>query len=35
MYSENCKILIKESKMTQRDGEIYHVLGVKGSILSK
>ena len=30
LYSENYKILIgKKKKLTSRDGEIYHVLGLK------
>ena len=32
LYIENCKTLIKESKMTQIDGEIYHVHGLEESI---
>ena len=28
LYSENYKTLMKKSKMTQTDGEIYHVLGL-------
>ena len=35
LYTENYKMLIKKSKMTQTDGEIYHVLGLEESILSK
>ena len=35
LYSENYKILVKKSKMTQTDGEIYHVLGLEELILSK
>ena len=26
LYAENCKTLMKENKMTQADGEIYHVV---------
>ena len=33
LYSENNKTLMKKSKMTQTDGEIYHVLGLEESIL--
>ena len=33
LYSENYKTLMKKSKMTQTDGEIYHVLGLEESIL--
>ena len=33
LYTENCKILMKEIKKTQTNGEIYHVLGLKQSIL--
>ena len=29
MYSENCKRLMKEIKMTQTDVKIYHPLGLK------
>ena len=32
-YAENYKTLINKSKMTQTDGEIYHVLGLEESIL--
>ena len=33
LYAENYKTLMKESKMTQLDGEIYHVLSLEESIL--
>ena len=33
LYSENCKILMKEIKDDTTDGEIYHVLGLEESIL--
>ena len=33
LYSENDKTLMKEIKMTETDGEIYHVLGLEESIL--
>ena len=33
LYSENYKTLMKKSKMTQTDGEIYNVLGLEESIL--
>ena len=33
LYTENYKTLMKEIKMTQTDGEIYHVLGLEESIL--
>ena len=32
LYIENYKTLMKESKMTQIDGEIYHVHGSEESI---
>ena len=32
LYVENYKTLMKEIKMTQTDGEIYHVLGLEESI---
>ena len=32
LYIENYKTLMKKSKMTQIDGEIYHVHGFKESI---
>ena len=32
LYIENYKTLMKEIKMTQTDGEIYHVLGLEESI---
>ena len=32
LYIENYKTLMKESKMTQIDGEIYHVHGLEESI---
>ena len=32
LYIENYKTLMKEIKMTQTDGEIYHVYGSKESI---
>ena len=32
-YAENYKTLMKKSKITQTDGEIYHVLGLEDSIL--
>ena len=32
VYAENFKILMKEIKVTQTDGEIYHVLGLEESI---
>ena len=35
LYSENYKILMKKSKMTQTEGEIYYVLELEESILSK
>ena len=35
LYSENCKMLMKEIKMTQIVGKIYHVLGLEEFILSK
>ena len=35
MYSENFKMLMKKSRMTQTDGKIYHILGLEKSILSK
>ena len=31
LYSENCKMLMKESKMIQTDEKIYHVLGLEDS----
>ena len=34
LYSENCKMLMKEIK-DDTDGKIYHALGLKESILSK
>ena len=33
LYSENYKTLMKEIRMTQTDGEIYHVLGLEDSIM--
>ena len=33
VYAENFKTLMKEIKVTQTDGEIYHVLGLEESIL--
>ena len=33
LYAESYKTLMKESKMIQIDGEIYHVLGLEESIL--
>ena len=33
LYAENCKTLMKEIKMIQPDGEIYHVLGLEESTL--
>ena len=33
LYAENYKTLMKKLKMIQRDGEIYHVLGLKESTL--
>ena len=33
MYAENYKTLMKELKLLQTDGEIYHVLGLKESTL--
>ena len=35
LYTEKYKILMKEIKMTQTDGEISQVLGLEESILSK
>ena len=35
LYIENYKTLMKKSKRTQIDGEIYHVRGLKESILPK
>ena len=35
LYPENCKTLIKKSKMTQTGVKIYHVRILEGSILSK
>ena len=35
LYAENYKTLMKEIKMIQTDGEIYHVLGLKESTLGK
>ena len=35
LYIENYKTLMKKSKRTQTDGEIYHVHGLEESILSK
>ena len=35
LYTENYKILMKEIKVDQKDGEIYHVLRLEESILSK
>ena len=35
LYAENYKTLIKKSKTTQTDGEIYHLLGLQESVLSK
>ena len=32
LYIENYKTLMKESKMTQIDGEIYHVHGLEESM---
>ena len=32
LYKENYKILMKEIKMTEIDGEIYHVHGLEESI---
>ena len=32
LYAENYKTLIKKSKTTQTDGEIYHVLGLEESV---
>ena len=32
LYIENYKILMKKSKMTQIDGEIYHVLRSEESV---
>ena len=32
LYTENYKTLIKKSKMTKIDGEIYHVHGLEESI---
>ena len=32
LYIENYKVLMKDIKMTQTDGEIYHVLGLEESI---
>ena len=31
-YAENYKTLMKKSKITQTDGEIYHVLGLEESV---
>ena len=33
LYEENYKMLMKEIKMIQRDGVIYHVLGLQESTL--
>ena len=33
LYAENCKTLMKESKMKRVDGEIYHILGLEESTL--
>ena len=33
LYAENYKTLMKEIKMIQTDGEIYHVLGLEESTL--
>ena len=33
LYAENCKILMKKSKTTQTDGEVYNVPGLEESIL--
>ena len=33
LYEGNCKTLIKNLKMIQRDGEVYHVLGLEESTL--
>ena len=35
LYSENYKMLMKEIKLVQRDGKIYHILGFEESIWSK
>ena len=35
LYTENCKMLMKETEMTQTGGKIHCVLGLEGSILSK
>ena len=35
LYTENYKILMKEIKVDQKDGEIYHVLRLEESILWK
>ena len=35
MYSENYKMVMKVIKMTQTNGEIYYVLGLKESVFSK
>ena len=35
LYAENYKTLMKETKMIQTDGEIYHVLGLEESTLWK
>ena len=35
LYAENYKALKKEIKETQTDGEIYHVIGLEESTLSK
>ena len=35
LYSENYRYWWKKSKMTQTDGEIFHVLGLEESILWK
>ena len=32
LYIENYKTLMKESKRTQKDGEIYHIYGLEESI---
>ena len=32
LYSGNCKTVMKKSKRTQIDGEIYHVHGLEESI---
>ena len=33
LYAENYKTLVKEIKMTQTDGETYHVSGLEESVL--